>query len=198
MEWNATEDLNQGVLQEVVVEGLAGQVDTGTMLSGGNSSTSGLLPQEMTFSEDTLVSVITYPCLFVVAAAGNLTVFITLLRTKGFKSRVNVFIMHLAIADLIVAFIFMPLETIWHATVSWDAGDVACRICMFFRAFGFYLSSFLLVTISLDRYISIVHPLARYSSRRRTKWMLGSAWVLSFLCSLPQVGTVLCLSLIHI
>ena len=79
MEWNATEDLNQGVLQEVVVEGLAGQVDTGTMLSGGNSSTSGLLPQEMTFSEDTLVSVITYPCLFVVAAAGNLTVFITCL-----------------------------------------------------------------------------------------------------------------------
>ncbi|KAL8607045.1 hypothetical protein ACOMHN_005071 [Nucella lapillus] len=144
------------------------------------------LPQEMTFSDDTLVSVITYPCLFVIAAAGNLTVFITLLRTKGFKSRVNVFIMHLAIADLIVAFIFMPLETIWHATVSWEAGDVACRISMFFRAFGFYLSSFLLVTISLDRYISIVHPLARYGSRDRARWLLGSAWVLSFLCSLPQ------------
>ena len=27
--------------------------------------------------------------------------------------------------------------------------------------------------------------------------MLGSAWVLSFLCSLPQVGTVLCLLLFH-
>jgi gonadotropin-releasing hormone receptor len=92
-----------------------------------------LLPSEMTFSNDTLVSVITYPILFVVAVAGNLTVFITLLRSKGFKNHVNVYIMHLAMADLIVAFIFMPMETVWHATVSWEAGDVACRICMFFR-----------------------------------------------------------------
>ena len=92
-----------------------------------------VLPNDMKFTIDTLVSVITYPILFLIAAGGNLTVFITLLRSKGFKSHVNVFIMHLSIADLIVAFVFMPLETTWHVTVSWRAGDIACRICMFFR-----------------------------------------------------------------
>nr|KAG5697747.1 hypothetical protein BaRGS_006269 [Batillaria attramentaria] len=135
-----------------------------------------VMPQEMTFSDDTLVSVIAYPCLFLVASVGNLIVLVTLWRSQGYKSRVNLFIMHLSVADLIVAFIFMPLETIWHATVSWEAGDVACRICMFFRAFGFYLSSFLLVVISLDRYVSIVHPLSTLGGGRRTRWMLGSAW----------------------
>lgn len=145
------------------------------------------LPKELIFTEDALVPTIAYPCLFVIAAGGNLIVLITLLRSRGCKSRVNVFIMHLTIADLIVAFIFMPLETTWHATVSWQAGDLACRICMFFRAFGFYLSSFLLVTISLDRYISIVHPLTSYNAKNRTRWMIGMAWALSFVCSLPQV-----------
>ncbi len=42
--------------------------------------------------------------------------------------------MHLSIADLIVTFIMLPLETVWHVTVAWRAGDVACRILMFCRS----------------------------------------------------------------
>ncbi|XP_041371296.1 gonadotropin-releasing hormone II receptor-like [Gigantopelta aegis] len=144
------------------------------------------LSNEMVFNDDTLVSVIAYCCLFVVAAAGNLTVFITLFRNRGFRSRVNTFIMHLAIADLIVAFIMLPLETIWHVTVSWDAGDFMCRVMMFWRAFGFYLSSFILMTISLDRYYSIVHPLSIFDTPRRARIMLAIAWLMSIAASLPQ------------
>lgn len=147
------------------------------------------LPREMTFNDDSLVSVIAYVCLFVVAASGNLTVFIALFRSRRIKSRVNLFIMHLSIADLIVAFIMLPLETAWNVTVSWQAGDVACRIMMFFRAFGFYLSSSVLVTISLDRYFSIVHPLSLHDADRRGKIMITLAWILSTVASLPQVGT---------
>ncbi len=95
--------------------------------------------------------------------------------------------MHLAIADLIVTFIMMPLEIVWHLTVSWNAGDPACRILMFFRAFGFYLSSFILVAISLDRYLAIAHPLSLTDADRRTKIMLALSWVLSTLASIPQV-----------
>ena len=146
------------------------------------------MPREMTFSSDNMVSVITYSCMFVISASGNLTVFITLFRTRGIKSRVNTFIMHLAIADLIVALIMLPLETAWHITVAWLAGDIACRILMFCRAFGFYLSSFVLVTISLDRYFSIVHPLSIHDADRRAKILLTFAWVLSSVSSIPQVS----------
>jgi gonadotropin-releasing hormone receptor len=50
-----------------------------------------------------------------------------------------------------VTFLMMPLEIGWNATVSWKAGDAVCRIMSFFRAFGLYLSSFVIVCISLDR-----------------------------------------------
>ncbi|KAK3096659.1 hypothetical protein FSP39_002161 [Pinctada imbricata] len=145
------------------------------------------LPREMTFNDDSIMSVIAYSCMFCVAASGNLIVLITLFRSRRFKSRVNTFIMHLSIADLIVAFIMLPLEIAWHITVSWRAGDAACRILMFFRALGFYLSSFVLVTISLDRYFSIVHPLSLYDANKRGKIMLTLAWTLSVAASLPQV-----------
>ncbi|XP_050401059.1 adipokinetic hormone/corazonin-related peptide receptor variant I [Patella vulgata] len=144
------------------------------------------LPRELTFNDDNLVSVITCSCLFIIAACGNLTVFITLFRNRNIKSRVNLFIMHLSIADLIVTFVMLPLETVWHVTVAWQAGDLACRVMMFFRAFGFYLSSFILVTISLDRYFAIMHPLSLNDADRRGKIMLALAWLFSIIASIPQ------------
>ena len=160
-------------------------------LSNHSNFSSAELPREMTFSSDNLMSVIAYSCLFVIAAVGNLTVFITLFRTRRRKSRVNTFIMHLSIADLIVTFIMLPLETAWHITVSWLAGEFACRLLMFCRAFGFYLSSFVLVTISLDRYFSIVHPLSLHDADKRGKLFLIFAWLLSTTASLPQVSEIL-------
>ena len=45
----------------------------------------------------------------------------------------------------------MPLEIGWAATVMWTAGDAMCRILMFLRIFGLFLSGNVLICISLDR-----------------------------------------------
>ena len=153
-----------------------------------NSSDEGGLPPEMTFNDDRKMAVIAYSTLFFIAAISNLTVFLTLFRNRHRKSRVNLFIMHLSAADLIVTFIMLPLETIWNITVAWLAGDIACRMLMFFRAFGLYLSSFILVTISLDRYFAILHPLSMNDADKRGKLMLTMAWLFSGIASLPQVS----------
>ena len=55
------------------------------VLIGGNGLSPNItshatLPKEIQFTEDGLVSVIAYSILFVIAAVGNLTVFITLFR----------------------------------------------------------------------------------------------------------------------
>ena len=158
-------------------------------ISHGNTSgeTEPPVPREMLFNDDSMVSIVAYAILFIVAAVGNLTVFITLFRHRHRKSRVNMFIMNLCIADLIVTFVMLPLEIGWHITVAWKAGDVGCRILMFFRVFGFYLSSFILIGISLDRYFAVAHPLSLHDASRRGKIMLVLAWLLSTIASVPQV-----------
>ncbi|CAL1289481.1 unnamed protein product, partial [Larinioides sclopetarius] len=95
-------------------------------------------------------------------------------------------ILHLTIADLIVTFVMMPLEICWRITVEWIAGDAFCRIMLFFRAFGPYLSSMVLVCISIDRFTAIVYPLKVNVAQKRVRYMLRCAWATSFLCSLPQ------------
>lgn len=144
------------------------------------------LPHYLTFNEDSIKELVIYTFLFVVAAAGNLPVFITLLKNRHRKSRIKLMLMHLAIADLIVTFIMIPLEISWRITVEWIAGNAACKIMLFLRAFGTYLSSMVLVCISLDRYFAILHPLKVNDAQRRSKIMLIFAWVISIICSIPQ------------
>jgi gonadotropin-releasing hormone receptor len=129
--------------------------------------------------------------MFVISACGNLTVFITLFQNRHRKSRVNLFIMHLSIADLAVTFIMMPVEIAWHSTVQWLTGEFTCRFFAFWRVFGFYLSSFILIAISLDRYFAITHPMSLTDADRRGKLMLLLAWLFSIVASCPNVSTLL-------
>ncbi|CAH2087010.1 unnamed protein product [Euphydryas editha] len=89
--------------------------------------------------------------LFAVGAVGNVCVFISLVRSRRRKSRVNLLMTHLVVADLIVIFIVIPLEIGWRTTNAWLAGNTACKVFLVLRAFGLYLSSNVLVCISLDR-----------------------------------------------
>ncbi|KAK9752136.1 7 transmembrane receptor (rhodopsin family) [Popillia japonica] len=78
------------------------------------------------------------------------------------------------------------LKVGWRITVQWLAGNFACKVFLFLRAFGLYLSSNVLVCVSLDRYFAVLHPLRVNDARRRGKVMLAFAWGLSLLCAVPQ------------
>ncbi|XP_046966933.1 adipokinetic hormone/corazonin-related peptide receptor variant I-like [Vanessa cardui] len=127
-----------------------------------------------------------YSTLFVVGAVGNACVFVALVRSRRRKSRVNLLMTHLVVADLIVIFIVIPLEIGWRTTNAWLAGNMACKVFLVLRAFGLYLSSNVLVCISLDRFFAVLYPLRLAVARNRSKTMLLFAWLVAFLCSLPQ------------
>ncbi|XP_034246723.1 gonadotropin-releasing hormone II receptor-like, partial [Thrips palmi] len=140
----------------------------------------------MKFNDGHVVAVACYPFLMIVSAVGNITVLVILLRRrKRNRSRINNMLLHLSIADLLVTFLMMPLEIAWNWTVDWRGGDALCRIMSFFRIFGLYLSSYVLVCISLDRYFAVLRPMQ--ISDRRGRWMLTGAWVAAVICSLPQM-----------
>ncbi|XP_031632169.1 gonadotropin-releasing hormone receptor isoform X2 [Contarinia nasturtii] len=152
--------------------------------SKGNSSD---LPLDMKFNDGHRLSIVVYSVLMVLSSIGNMTVLVLLLkRRKKRPSRIDTMLTHLAIADLLVTFIMMPLEIGWAITVSWKAGDFMCRLMSFLRTFGLYLSSFVLVCISVDRYFAVIKPMKLAGVDRRGKIMLCAAWISSSICSLPQ------------
>ncbi|XP_073946887.1 adipokinetic hormone/corazonin-related peptide receptor variant I-like [Choristoneura fumiferana] len=74
----------------------------------------------------------------------------------------------------------------WRTTNAWIAGNLACKIFLVLRAFGLYLSSNVLVCISLDRFFAVLYPLRLAVARSRSKTMLSFAWIIALFCSLPQ------------
>ncbi|KAI5651584.1 7 transmembrane receptor (rhodopsin family) domain-containing protein [Phthorimaea operculella] len=74
----------------------------------------------------------------------------------------------------------------WRTTNAWLAGNLACKCFLVLRAFGLYLSSNVLVCISLDRFFAVLYPLRLPIARKRSKMMLYFAWFVALLCSLPQ------------
>lgn len=138
-----------------------------------------------------MTQLIAYSLLLPIAAVGNLLVFVALFRNRHRKSRVNMMILHLSLADMIVTFVFLPTEITWHVTIEWVFGNFGCKVYKFLSAFGFYLSSMVLVCISLDRYFAVLHPLKVNDAQRRGKIMLFFAWLISAVISLPQVSCML-------
>lgn len=160
-----------------------------TTISDNSSSEGGYLPEEFTvLSERSKNCVVAYSAIFLVAAFANLTVLLSVCQQLDkLKWRITVLILHLAIADLIVTFFVIPMEVFWRLTIGWIGGNTLCKICQFLRAFGLYLSSNILICISIDRFFAIIFPLRMAGAAKRVKTMIVFAWVTAALSSLPQV-----------
>ncbi|XP_038079238.1 gonadotropin-releasing hormone II receptor-like [Patiria miniata] len=137
--------------------------------------------------EDYVIRLVLYVIIFVVSTIGNVAVLVSLLHGRRRKSRVNLLIVHLTVADLIITFFNIPMDFIWILTTRWYGGDFLCRLCMYVAMIGLYASPFILIVISLDRFASIVFPLSVRQADMRCKIMLRVAWVACFVASGPQV-----------
>jgi neuropeptide S receptor len=77
-------------------------------------------------------------------------------------------------------------DIIWRITVTWEAGNLACKFIKFMQCLTTYASTYVLVALSIDRYDAITHPMNFSGSWKRAKILVASAWILSALFSIPQ------------
>lgn len=70
----------------------------------GTTLNAGSLPIDMTFNDGHVLSIATYSILLAISVCGNITVLVNLVRRRHISNpRVNIMLIHLAIADLLVS-----------------------------------------------------------------------------------------------
>lgn len=126
--------------------------------------------------------------LFVISFFGNTLVIIQIFRIRGSRSTIQSLILNLAIADLMVSFFNILMDIIWSATVEWLAGNAMCKIMKYLTVFGLHLSTYITVSIALDRCFAILSPMSRSKAPLRVRIMITMAWILSAIFSIPQVS----------
>ncbi|KAG0436967.1 hypothetical protein HPB47_017676 [Ixodes persulcatus] len=125
--------------------------------------------------------------MIVVSVFGNSVVCwkLVLRRRHRRVTKARVLFLNLAIADLLVACITMTSQVVWEVMGRlWIAGDVFCRFFKLLQTFSLVSSTYMLVSIALDRHLVIVTPLAPSPD----PWKLAIAtWALSLLPALPNL-----------
>ncbi|XP_069760290.1 arginine vasopressin receptor 1Aa [Narcine bancroftii] len=133
------------------------------------------------------IEVLVLGIIFMVAVIGNLAVLLALYRTKKKMSRMHLFIKHLSMADLVVALFQVLPQLIWDITYRFNGPDVLCRVVKHLQVFSMYASTYLMVMMSVDRYIAICHPLKTLQQpTKRSQMMIIVTWVGSLVLSSPQ------------
>lgn len=124
---------------------------------------------------------------FVVAVIGNVSVLLAVHNTKKKISRMHLFIKHLSLADMVVAFFQVLPQLCWKITFRFYGPDFLCRIVKHLQVMGMFASTYMMVMMTLDRYIAICHPLKTLQqSSQRSYIMIISTWMCSLVLSTPQ------------
>lgn len=88
-----------------------------------------------------LVEQIVLGTIFIMALIGNTLVLIVMLIKRHRRvTRMAFFILHLTIADLLVAFFSVLPMLIWKSTITFFGGDILCRIVAFLMLTVSYIS----------------------------------------------------------
>ncbi|XP_051046406.1 C-X-C chemokine receptor type 2 isoform X1 [Phodopus roborovskii] len=128
--------------------------------------------------------VVIYVLVTLLSLLGNSLVMLVILYNRSTCSVTDVYLLNLAIADLLFA-LTLP---VWAASKvkGWIFGSAMCKIFSFVKEVTFYSSVLLLACISMDRYLAIVHATSTLIQKRHlVKFVCITMWVLSVLVSLP-------------
>uniref|UniRef100_A0A8C7WP54 Neuromedin U receptor 1a n=1 Tax=Oryzias sinensis TaxID=183150 RepID=A0A8C7WP54_9TELE len=134
---------------------------------------------------------LSYLVIFLVGVVGNMLTCTVIARNKVMWTPTNYYLFSLAVSDLLVLLLGMPLELyeLWQ-NYPFLLGKGGC----YFKTFLFEtvcLASILNVTaLSIERYIAVVHPLkAKYVvTRTHAKRVILTVWGVSVLCSVPNTS----------
>lgn len=134
---------------------------------------------------------VTYLTIFLVGVLGNSLTCAVILRYRVMQTPTNYYLLSLAVSDLLVLLLGMPLELyeMWR-NYPFLLGEGGC----YFRTFLFEtvcFASILNVTaLSVERYVAVVHPLkVKYTATRtHVKKVILVLWALSMLCAVPNTS----------
>ncbi|XP_016966623.1 neuropeptide CCHamide-2 receptor [Drosophila biarmipes] len=136
---------------------------------------------------ETYIVTVLYTLIFIVGVLGNGTLVIIFFRHRSMRNIPNTYILSLALADLLVILVCVPVATIVYTQESWPFERNMCRISEFFKDISIGVSVFTLTALSGERYCAIVNPLRKLQTKPLTVFTAAIIWILAILLGMPSV-----------
>ncbi|XP_075386332.1 C-X-C chemokine receptor type 2-like [Tenrec ecaudatus] len=168
--------------QNAYYDGEDGNYSDSTGLPEIESDTGPCRPVALDINKNAVITI--YALVFLLSLLGNSLVMLVILYNRVSSSVTDIYLLNLAMADLLFA-LTLP---IWAASKKsgWIFGTPLCKAASLLREVNFYSGILLLVCISMDRYLAIVHATHKLVQKRHlVKFICLGIWILSLILSLP-------------
>ncbi|KAG8577626.1 hypothetical protein GDO81_010242, partial [Engystomops pustulosus] len=125
--------------------------------------------------------------IFIAATVGNFILILILWNKRKRLSRMYVFMLHLSLADLVVAFFQVLPQLIWDITDVFIGPDLLCRCIKYLQLVGMFASTYMIVVMTVDRFQAICYPMVTFK-KKRALWnsAICTSWSISLIFSFPQ------------
>ncbi|XP_024286541.1 neuropeptide FF receptor 1 like 1, partial [Oncorhynchus tshawytscha] len=142
-----------------------------------------------------VIYILCYMAVLLLCVGGNMLVSLVVLRNRNMRSVTNLFILNLAISDLLIGVFCVPTTLIDSLISGWPFGQITCTMSNLVQGMSVSASVFTLVAIAVDRFTGIVYPF-RHRMRPVTALVtILFIWVLAFAIICPSAAT---LTIIHL
>uniref|UniRef100_A0AAY4AX48 G-protein coupled receptors family 1 profile domain-containing protein n=1 Tax=Denticeps clupeoides TaxID=299321 RepID=A0AAY4AX48_9TELE len=128
---------------------------------------------------------VTYLMVFPMGFLCNSAALVVFLFITPKKLASRVFMINLAFSDVGFS-LTLPFRLIYYfRNFQWDFPDWLCRLCVFSFYLNLYTSVLFLTSLSVLRYIAVLHPFQSKIDFRRAVWISVGIWVFVALLSSP-------------
>ncbi|EDO32711.1 predicted protein, partial [Nematostella vectensis] len=117
---------------------------------------------------------------------GNSCIIAIVIKVKRMRTMANVFILNMAVSDLVVSVIDVPRKLQIAITMSYayevpslDVVKVLCKILPFTRELSYSVSSLSAVMIGIDRYYAVICPMEQKPRVLSPKVTIPAIWLIS-------------------
>lgn len=150
------------------------------------SSTNAMCPDTIDEFRNQVYSTV-YSIVTMVGFVGNGFVLCVLIRTYQDKTAFQVYMLNLAISDLLFVFT-LPLRVVYYIHKgNWFFGDPLCRITSYALYVNLYCSIFFMTAMSFFRCIAIAFPVQNihFLTEKRARLICIAIWIFVMLTSTP-------------
>lgn len=132
-----------------------------------------------------IVETVVLIVLWLPAMVGNILTCLVVYRSRRLQSTTNYFVVSLACVDIILALLAMPFILGQAITRRWIFAPFMCRFVRFVQYLSPGTTSLVFVSICIDRFYTILHPLSFAVTRSRARQLVIGAWAAAALIAFP-------------
>jgi hypothetical protein len=130
-----------------------------------------------------------YSLVFVIGTIGNILVILTVVTVKQMRNTTNALILHLAIANLSFVLMCIPHTIYVYVVHSYNFPRLLCRVANTLMYLSAYVSIYILVLMSIDRFLGVVFAVksTKYRTERNVHLAVVVVWFIGIIFASPNM-----------